>query len=309
MLLQLKNRGYTATIIVLTVLVAAVLAYTIWEYRKRNPNLPKKGRQPPLQSVAGDTSGGGTTKIPAGTPKSTLDKFEEETALARKLVEEKQPLKARKVYEDLLGVTSDTEKVYDEIYRLNMEILFSPLLTQPPDGPQSEIYTVQAGDTVVGIAKKFGTTQDLLMESNNIGDPRTIQIGDRYKVVTDDFLIVVSRSKNTLKLIAGNMVLKEYQVGTGEYQKTPIGDFFIENKIIEPPWKGIPYGDERNVLGTRWMGLRNEDDTIKGYGIHGTWDDSTVGESVSQGCIRLTNPDVEELFKVVPVNTPVKIIE
>jgi len=105
------------------------------------------------------------------------------------------------------------------------------------------------------------------------------------------------------------MVMKEYAIGTGEYQKTPLGDFKIRDKIVDPPWKTIPYGDPRNVLGTRWMGLVNEGDTVRGYGIHGTWEPETIGKSVSQGCIRMNNEDVEELFKIVPIGTPVKLIE
>jgi lipoprotein-anchoring transpeptidase ErfK/SrfK len=48
---------------------------------------------------------------------------------------------------------------------------------------------------------------------------------------------------------------------------------------------------------------------VKGYGIHGTWDKDSIGKAESAGCIRLRNEDVEELFLLVPVGTPVRIEE
>ena len=78
---------------------------------------------------------------------------------------------------------------------------------------------------------------------------------------------------------------------------------------MEPEWKGIPYGDPKNILGTRWMGITDAQKTLKEYGIHGTWQPETVGAYVSKGCIRLLNDDVEELYKIVMIGTPVTIIE
>jgi len=48
---------------------------------------------------------------------------------------------------------------------------------------------------------------------------------------------------------------------------------------------------------------------VKGYGIHGTWDDSSIGKAESAGCIRMRNQDVEQLFVLVPMGTVVTITE
>lgn len=43
--------------------------------------------------------------------------------------------------------------------------------------------------------------------------------------------------------------------------------------------------------------------------IHGTDEEGRIGEPASQGCVRMRNDDVIELFPVVPVGTPVTILE
>ena len=57
------------------------------------------------------------------------------------------------------------------------------------------------------------------------------------------------------------------------------------------------------------MAIRATGDTlpVRGYGIHGTWDDNSIGKSESAGCIRMHNRDVEELYTLVTVGTPVEI--
>jgi lipoprotein-anchoring transpeptidase ErfK/SrfK len=49
--------------------------------------------------------------------------------------------------------------------------------------------------------------------------------------------------------------------------------------------------------------------SIESFGIHGTPEPEKVGKAYSQGCVRLTNWDVEELSKMVEKGTPVEFIE
>jgi lipoprotein-anchoring transpeptidase ErfK/SrfK len=44
-----------------------------------------------------------------------------------------------------------------------------------------------------------------------------------------------------------------------------------------------------------------------GYGVHGTIVPTSIGHSVSLGCMRMRNPDVEALYPLVPVGTPVEL--
>jgi peptidoglycan endopeptidase LytE len=47
----------------------------------------------------------------------------------------------------------------------------------PTPPPVARTYTVQEGDTLAGIADRFGTSVDTLLELNDIDDPDEIVIG------------------------------------------------------------------------------------------------------------------------------------
>ena len=227
-------------------------------------------------------------------------------SLADAYLLDKRPLLAEAALADYVVKAKNPELIQAKIGDVNIAILFSPVRTETP---KCLIHTVQSGETLNGIAAKHNTTIDLLRESNRIKDPRLLQIGDRLKVVTDSFRIVIDKSENTLSLFCHDTLMKKYRVGTGEYNKTPIGDFTIVSKDMDPPWRGIPFGDPRNVLGTRWMKITDKEGTLSGYGIHGPWEPETIGAHKSQGCVRLLNEDVEEIFKIVTLGTPVSIVE
>lgn len=66
-----------------------------------------------------------------------------------------------------------------------------------------------------------------------------------------------------------------------------------------------PFGtNQRRYLGT--LGTRRLD-LGDGYGIHGTDEPQSIGHSVSHGCVRMLNQDVEQLYPMVPVGTAVYI--
>ena len=119
--------------------------------------------------------------------------------------------------------------------------------------------------------------------------------------------ILVDKSDNTLRLLDGAQAIKVYPVATGKNNSTPVGIFKITSKLEDPTWYkpggGIyPPGDKGNKIGTRWMGISKAH-----YGIHGTTEPETIGQQVSDGCVRMKNKDVEELFKLVAPGTPVTI--
>ena len=194
--------------------------------------------------------------------------------------------------------------------------LSTRIYLEPRPGPDKVEYVVKGGDSLSAIASRYVCPKELIMEANGIKDPTKIRPGQRL-VFPDhpDFAVRVSKSLNTLELTLGGKFFKKYVVGTGQNAKTPAGTFVIADKIENPPWWTedgvIPYGDPANVLGTHWLKLEATGETprVSGYGIHGTWDNTTLGRQSSAGCVRMSNADVRELFLFLPRQTPVTIVE
>jgi len=213
---------------------------------------------------------------------------------------------AKEACEELISKYSGSELVKDvqkKLGQLNIEILFSPAATK-----DSVSYDVAPGDSLFSIARKFNTTAELLKRSNNLKTDQ-LRANMRLKVYKGKFSVVVNKAQNTLTLKSNGEVFKVYNVSTGKDTSiTPSGDFKVVNKLVNPVWytanEAIPAGDPRNILGTRWLGLDKS-----GYGIHGTTQPQSIGKSVTAGCVRMYNREVEELFDILPVGTEVTIVE
>ncbi len=204
------------------------------------------------------------------------------------------------------------EELRNEPIRKAAEELLSEvnttLVMNPWPMPEKVDYTIQRGDTLGALARRYKTTIDLIQRSNRLSGPM-IRIGDRLRILDAEFSIQVSKSRNDLILYMNDRFFKRYAVGTGEYQRTPEGEFKITDRIAQPTWwrpdgKAVPYGTTNNVLGTHWLSI-----DVPGYGIHGTWEPESIGYQSSAGCVRLLNEDIEELYTLLPVGVPVVIVD
>lgn len=107
--------------------------------------------------------------------------------------------------------------------------------------------------------------------------------------------IQINLWSNELLVIKYHQVIKRYPISPGlEESPTPIGTFKVKEK--SKSWGG--------GFGTRWLGLNVP---WGEYGIHGTNKPHLIGKSVSSGCIRMRNEDVEALFDLIPNGTVVHI--
>jgi len=166
-------------------------------------------------------------------------------------------------------------------------------------------YTVKPGDSLYVLARKNHTTVDFIKKINGLKSdnlyPRM-----KLKIHTAPFSIKIDKSKNVLILYSNGEAVKKYSVATGKKNCTPEGEFKITDKLISPTWFKtgaiLPPGSPENALGTRWMGFDKPS-----YGIHGTIEPKSIGTQASEGCIRMLNEEVEELYSLVPVGTKVTI--
>jgi lipoprotein-anchoring transpeptidase ErfK/SrfK len=140
-------------------------------------------------------------------------------------------------------------------------------------------------------------------------DVTTAQLAEKYPTY-----IVVDRSSFTVTLYRNLKVEKTYTVAIGaEGFDTPTGLYSIQDKQVDPVWhvpdsawagslagQDIPPGPD-NPLKARWMGIYD------GAGFHGTSDTASLGSAASHGCVRMSVPDVIDLYNRVDVGTPVYI--
>lgn len=226
--------------------------------------------------------------------------------LAKKYEESGDLLNARETYgiivEKFSG-SNNVQKAQEALENINIRILFSSIPTA-----DSVSYEVQKGDTLAKIAKKFKTTQEIILKANNLKSANVVPLGRKLKVHNKKFNIAVDKSQNILTLTSEGKIVKTYRVSTGLNNCTPVGTFKIVNKIIDPPWYTtggvVPPDNPKNILGSRWLGL-----SAQGYGIHGTTEPQSIGKQVTSGCVRMKNSEVEELYAIVPEDTEVVIVD
>ncbi|MFP1630987.1 L,D-transpeptidase [Zhengella sp. ZM62] len=136
--------------------------------------------------------------------------------------------------------------------------------------------------------------------------------------------IVIDTANHFLYLVTGDGEARRYGVGVGRAGLAFKGSAVVGRKAKWPAWRptdnmirrnprryaryarGVP-GGPGNPLGARALYLyRGERDTM--FRIHGTTEPSSIGRSVSNGCIRMINEHVEDLYERVPVGTRVVVM-
>lgn len=221
------------------------------------------------------------------------------------LLEEGDLIGARKLLQHAFKEAEDAqtlEALKATIEELNIKILFSSIMDEC-----SAEYVVKPKDALIKIAHRFGTTVALIKKANGLQSD-IIKPGQRLKVHVCPFSIAVDKSQNFLFLKRNGVVLKSYIVATGKDNSTPVGKFKVTNKLVNPTWfktgAVVAPDSPENILGSRWMGL-----DLPGYGIHGSRDVNQIGQQVTQGCVRMKNEHVEELYDIVPIGTEIIIID
>lgn len=108
------------------------------------------------------------------------------------------------------------------------------------------------------------------------------------------YKLTVNTRDKKLNLFRNGKQYKSYPVAIGKPSTpTPKGNFRIINKDDNP------IGPQ---FGAKWLGL-----SAPHIGIHGTNHPESIGHAVSDGCIRMHNRDILELYYMLPLGTPVTI--
>jgi len=123
--------------------------------------------------------------------------------------------------------------------------------------------------------------------------------------------LVIKLRERRVYVYRGNRVDKSFPIAIGRAGwETPTGKFKVLHMERDPIWEHplngqvIPPGPN-NPLGARWIGFWTDGRNYIGF--HGTPNERLVGQAVSHGCIRMRNRDVEALYEMVRVGTPVTV--
>ncbi len=210
-----------------------------------------------------------------------------------------------------------------------------------PEGSDAVIGEVQTAtarheDTLLDIGRRYGVGYEEIVAANPGVDPWLPGEGAEVLIPSQFILpneprdgVVVSLAEHRLYYFpkpkpGEQAVVLTYPISIGKMDwKTPLGLTRIVNKRVRPTWyppesvrrehalegnplpKAVPPGPD-NPLGEYAMRL---DIPSGAYLIHGTNRPAGVGMQVTHGCIRMFPEDIEQFFKMVPVNTPVRMID
>lgn len=139
---------------------------------------------------------------------------------------------------------------------------------------------------------------------------------ERSREDYEHVLLLRKEERKLYHYVDGN-IRAEWPVAVGAGgSPTPSGVFHIGAKREQPTWynpdpdgwgSGMPDVIEpgkTNPLGVRALNWnKGGADTLIRF--HGTAVESSIGEAASKGCVRLTNPDVVELFDRIPQGTTI----
>ncbi len=120
--------------------------------------------------------------------------------------------------------------------------------------------------------------------------------------------IVVDLSANSMRIENDGVVLGTHPVSTGTGgTPTPTGLFYIRELVVQARTDG-PYGPFVFGLSGYSEVLNDFDGGEGAIGIHGTNRPDAIGDSVSHGCVRLTNETLLDISRTLPLGTPVEIV-
>jgi len=281
---------------------------------------PDTAAAPAGTETTGDIAGAPDAPAPAPVPSGPEAEAAALIDAGRQRMDEGRPLEAREAFSRALrhpGTSEADRRMLREVLgEINAELIFSPRVT--PGDPLTESYAVQPGDSLVRIAQKQGLSTDwrLIQRVNGITDPNRIRVGQRLKLVAGPFHAVVDKSDYRMDLYVGDpdspddwVFVRSLRVGLGAEDGTPVGSFVVKggSKLIDPHWTNPRTGerfaasDPKNPIGERWIGLEGLGESARyvGYGIHGTIEPESIGQSRSMGCVRLSAPDAELVYELL----------
>ena len=128
------------------------------------------------------------------------------------------------------------------------------------------------------------------------------------QLVATRYRIVVELGAHRITVFDGETALLQEPVAIGKpATPTPTGLYYVRVLLQAP--------DPNTVYGPYAYGLSGHSEVLTQFnggdgevGIHGNNDASVLGQSVSSGCVRMSNESITRLAGILPLGTPVEIV-
>ncbi|HEY6672338.1 MAG TPA: L,D-transpeptidase/peptidoglycan binding protein [Solirubrobacterales bacterium] len=206
-------------------------------------------------------------------------------------------------------VDYDKSAVKDFVNQLADDINQDPVdATVVPNGSR---LAKQAGESGRAVEKR-AMTEAINQAAQSPGRDQPVEAlvkTTKPEVTTKDLpqayprYIDIDRASYTLRFYYHLRLQNSYTIAVGQQGlETPAGLYHVTDKQVNPYWhvpnsawagslagQVIPPGPS-NPLQARWIGIAD------GAGIHGTSDIGSLGSAASHGCVRMSIPDVIELY-------------
>ena len=147
-----------------------------------------------------------------------------------------------------------------------------------------------------------------------IAPPPRSRLGNK----AEEYWVHISKGDYTLSLYRGDELVKSYSVAVGRNPgnkqrvgdyRTPVGEFRVRSIENSQSWKH-DFGDGNGMIaGAYGPWFIRLETGWKGIGIHGTHDPDSRGSMATEGCIRMSNEEVQELRQYAYRNMKVVIEE
>jgi len=118
--------------------------------------------------------------------------------------------------------------------------------------------------------------------------------------------ILIDIGARRMEVLRGKQVLYSTKVAVGAPgRETPTGNYYVQVRFVptNDPFLGV-FAFETSAYSklTEWPGGGI-------VGIHGTDEPWLIGQAVSHGCVRMTNTAALALKQLVPLGTPITIVQ
>jgi len=262
-------------------------------------------------------------------PVTAADKIRAAELMQRGInfIDAKDPVAARGALADALNTfafsETDAAAARAKLTTLADDTLFSH--RKFPHDPCVVWHKFRAGEMLARVERtlKLHVPTQVLLKMNRIADAKTIQSGQRLKLIRGPFHAVISKSRFTMDVYLEEfgtrrmIFVRRLKVGVGQDGSTPLGRWRVAKgqKMTHAPWtppvtsqmerKKILWGEAGYPLGKKgyWIALEGLKGNVyaaeDGYGIHGTNDPASIGKASSLGCIRLVDDDIETVFSLL----------